>query len=79
MKKYVITSMLMAIPIAAIAFICCRNRKSVDNTSVETFDLKSYLGRWYEIARFDHSFERGLSNCIANYTLNSDHTIRVLH
>ncbi|MGB1807790.1 MAG: lipocalin, partial [Porticoccaceae bacterium] len=27
---------------------------------VDNFRLESYLGRWYEIARLDHSFERGL-------------------
>lgn len=79
MKKLIIASVLVAAPIAVIALICCRNRRSVDNTSVETFDLKSYLGRWFEIARLDHSFERGLSNCIATYTLKSDNTIRVLN
>ncbi|MDY0292644.1 MAG: lipocalin family protein [Desulfuromonadaceae bacterium] len=28
---------------------------------VEPFELERYLGRWYAIARLDHSFERGLS------------------
>ena len=33
----------------------------VDNTPVASLDLSRYLGTWYEIARFDHSFERGMT------------------
>ena len=46
---------------------------------VEGFDLDRYLGTWYEIARLDHSFERGLSNISANYSLRSDGGVRVLN
>ena len=38
-------------------------------TPIENFDLKTYLGTWYEIARLDHSFERGLSDVRADYAL----------
>jgi len=34
-------------------------------TPVDQFELDRYLGKWYEIARLDHSFERGLSNVTA--------------
>ena len=46
---------------------------------VEGFDLERYLGTWYEIARLDHSFERGLSNISANYSLRDDGGVRVLN
>jgi apolipoprotein D and lipocalin family protein len=36
---------------------------------VKGFELERYLGKWYEIARLDHSFERGLDNVSAEYTL----------
>ena len=36
---------------------------------VNNFQLERYLGTWYEIARLDHSFERGLSHVSANYSL----------
>ena len=36
---------------------------------VNNFDLDRYLGKWYEIARFDHSFERGLESVTAEYSL----------
>ena len=46
---------------------------------VEHFDLDRYLGTWYEIARLDHSFERGLDNISANYSLREDGGVRVLN
>ena len=46
---------------------------------VQNFDLDRYLGTWYEIARLDHSFERGLNNITANYSLREDGGVRVLN
>ena len=48
-------------------------------TPVKPFELSRYLGTWYEIARLDHSFERGLSHIKANYALNTDGTVRVIN
>ena len=48
-------------------------------TPVKNFDVQRYAGRWYEIARFDHSFERGMSNVTATYTLREDGGIDVLN
>ena len=47
--------------------------------AVRGFDVGRYQGRWYEIARLDHSFERGLSNVSATYTLRGDGGIDVLN
>jgi len=47
--------------------------------AVRDFDINRYQGRWYEIARLDHSFERGLSNVSATYTLRKDGGIDVLN
>ena len=44
-----------------------------------TIELNRYLGEWYEIARFDHSFERGVEQAKANYTQNADGTIKVVN
>ena len=46
---------------------------------VDNFELEPYLGTWYEIARLDHSFERGLSNVTANYSLRDDGGVVVLN
>ncbi len=45
--------------------------------AVKPFDKDKYLGTWYEIARFDFTFERGLSHVTANYSLKSPGIIRV--
>jgi apolipoprotein D and lipocalin family protein len=46
---------------------------------VQSFELDRYLGRWYEIARLDHSFERGLSEVTAEYSRREDGAVRVLN
>ena len=48
-------------------------------TPVKDFDGERYLGTWYEIARLDHSFERGLSKVSATYSRREDGGIRVLN
>jgi len=48
-------------------------------TPVDNFKVKNYLGKWYEIARLDHSFERGLSHVSAHYSLRDDGGISVLN
>lgn len=47
--------------------------------AVDNFDLGRYLGTWYEIARLDHRFERGLTQVSANYSLRPDGGVKVLN
>jgi apolipoprotein D and lipocalin family protein len=47
--------------------------------AVGGFDAERYLGKWYEIARLDHRFERGLDNITATYTARDDGGITVLN
>lgn len=58
-------------------FFSCRSSATVDNSPVSSVDLKRYAGRWYELARFDHKFERDMQYCTAYYSLQSDGTILV--
>ncbi|MDF1583847.1 MAG: lipocalin family protein [Methyloprofundus sp.] len=46
---------------------------------VEQFEVNRYLGKWYEIARLDHRFERGLTAINADYSLRSDGGLKVLN
>lgn len=48
-------------------------------TPVDNFQIARYMGKWYEIARLDHSFERGLTSVNAEYSLRSDGGIRVIN
>ena len=50
-----------------------------DIDPVTPFDVNRYLGTWYEIARLDHRFERGLSNVSAEYSLGDEGGITVLN
>ena len=46
---------------------------------VSDFELDRYLGTWYEIARLDHRFERGLTNITADYSLRDDGGVKVIN
>ena len=70
---------MMFIAFAMAMLVGCVSGPKVDNAPVAALDLNRYLGEWYEIARFDHSFERGIEQAKANYTLNEDGTIKVVN
>ena len=55
------------------------SRLMVDNSVVRELDLNRFLGSWYEVARFDHFFERGMSQTKANYVLREDGSIDVIN
>lgn len=47
--------------------------------AVRPFNKNSYLGKWYEIARFDFKFEKNLTNTTAEYAINANGSISVLN
>ena len=55
------------------------NKLTVDNSVVRELDLDRFQGSWYEVARFDHFFERGMSQTKANYVLRDDGNIDVIN
>ena len=63
--------------VAAALFLggCMGMPKTV--SPVKEFELEKYLGKWYEIARLDHSFERGLDRITAEYALREDGGVSV--
>lgn len=48
-------------------------------TAVRGFDVNRYVGTWYEIARLDHGFEKGLSHVTAEYRLKGDGGLKVIN
>ncbi len=68
---------LFFISLAVCLFMGCTASKQVNNETVTSLDLNRYLGEWYEIARFDHSFERGMEQTKALYTLREDGKVSV--
>ena len=63
----------------AAMFLSACDATEIDNSTLKSVDLNRYVGRWYEIAKFDHIFERGLDFAMANYTLREDGKIDVLN
>ena len=69
---------LFVLPLAPLVLLGCVG--TPDGVEpVRDFELKSYLGKWYEIARLDHSFERGLQQVTAEYSLREDGGVRVIN
>ena len=63
-----------------LIFSCTKtNSQMIDQTTVKELDLNRYLGTWYEIARFPHSFEKNLVGVTATYSLRDDGKIEVLN
>ena len=60
-------------------FITACTGKPDGMVAVKNFELDRYLGKWYEIARLDHSFERGLDNITAVYSLRDDGGVEVIN
>lgn len=80
MKTYKKIRMLMlslVLFIAACAY--SSNRKEIDRSTVKSVNLKDFMGKWYEIARFDHRFERGMTDVTATYRLMEDGKIEVVN
>ena len=69
---------LFVLPLAPMVLLGCVGTPD-GVRPVQGFELDRYLGTWYEIARLDHSFERGLSNVTANYSLREDGGVRVIN
>jgi len=67
----------VAIVLSLLTGGCTGIPKGID--AVEGFALEQYLGRWYEIARLDHSFERGLSRVTAEYSLDDAGRVTVVN
>jgi apolipoprotein D and lipocalin family protein len=61
-----------------LLFTAC-STKNPPLQTVEKVDLEKYLGTWYEIARFEHFFERDCKNVTANYSMMDADTIKVIN
>src|ERR1700761_2644031 len=76
-RKYLIAGLVGTTAIGVTAVI--KSRVSMPNgaNAVQPFEKEKYLGTWYEIARFDFRFEKGLSHVTATYSIKDEDTIRV--
>lgn len=70
---------LIAICILLILIMGCQKKNAPKVEENKKFNIEKYLGRWYEIKRYDHKFERGLTEVQANYTYISPNRVEVLN
>jgi apolipoprotein D and lipocalin family protein len=75
MKKKILIYLLI-ISVTMLGLISCATIPK-NATAVKSFDKEKYLGKWYEVARFDFKFEKNLNNTTAVYSLNEDGSIKV--
>lgn len=64
---------------AGVMYYQSRKTSPVKAEAVSPFDVKRYLGKWFEIARFDYRFERNMNNVTAVYSPAEDGEIRVVN
>jgi apolipoprotein D and lipocalin family protein len=76
MKRIVRMSILVALALAS-GSLWAETNKPLD--LVPSLDLPRYLGRWYEVARYQHGFEKTLVGATAEYALRDDGRVSVLN
>lgn len=67
----------LSLSLLSILGISCASDSAVQ--TAKNVDIKRYMGTWYEIARYENSFQKGLKNSRAQYTLNEDGTVSVVN
>lgn len=77
-SKIIISTTLSIIALILLTS-CSASQIPAGVSPVKPFDVTRYTGKWYEIARLDHSFERGMSQVTAEYRDNGDGSIKVIN
>ncbi len=77
MMKYVMIALVLLLLLGCV--FCSPAAGQIDRSTVDTLDLKRFLGHWYEIARYDHRFERDLEQVETDYVLMPDGNIEVIN
>ena len=78
-KKSFNVAILVGIAALVMAFSSCGDDSPENVVAVQDFKLDNYLGKWYEIARFDFKHEKNMDNVTAEYYLNDNGTVRVVN
>ncbi|WP_236329414.1 lipocalin family protein [Enterobacter quasihormaechei] len=74
-----ILPVIAAVTAAFLVVACSSPTPPPGVTVVSNFDAQRFLGTWYEIARMDHKFERGLEKVTATYSAMDDGGIQVVN
>lgn len=79
MKKAIPWILPVALVAGSLLVTGCAVRVPENLQPVTGFDVNRYAGTWYELARIDHRFEKGLVHVTAQYSLNPDGTVKVVN
>ena len=77
MKK--LLSIIATAVVGSVLLCGCEKQNEINTSVVPNLDVERYMGTWYEIGRYDISFERDLVGVTANYKLLDDGTIQVIN
>lgn len=75
-SRFILKALLLA---SLLGLSACSTAPPEGMTAVTPFDITRYVGKWYEIARLDHSFERGLNDVSATYRPQPDGSVEVVN
>lgn len=78
MKSVIARARFLALA-CLLALASCSTAPPEGITPVSPFDVQRYAGKWFEIARLDHRFEKGLSDVSARYSLQPDGSVEVVN
>lgn len=73
----IVCAVIAVSALIAVSMFACSSGKTVDNSAVKSLNIYKYQGKWYEIARLDHRFERGMEQCMATYSFQENGSIKV--
>ena len=71
--------LMVLLMVFSLGLAACSTSAPDGITAVSPFEINRYVGKWYEIARLDHSFERGMTDVSANYRLQDDGSVEVIN
>jgi apolipoprotein D and lipocalin family protein len=69
----------LLVVITALLFHGCTTTSELYLPTVKSVDVNKYMGKWYEIAKYENRFEIDCEQASANYSLNDDGTIKVVN
>lgn len=75
------SAILLITTISAIClhFLSCSTKTTVDNSTVKSLDINRFMGRWYEIARFNHKFERDMQQVTTMYSIENNGRLKIVN
>lgn len=80
MKKFfMILCSVLGVGICTSAGCKDSSKSKIDFSTVQSLDVNRFMGQWYELARYDHKFERGMNHVTATYSIKDDGMIKVVN